>query len=106
MENQQGAVGENRMNEKVERLIRNIGKVMVGKNEAIELLTLTMLCNGHVLIEDVPGTGKTTLAIALAKSIGGGFNRIPARRMSCLRISQDSQCIILKTKSSNIMRVR
>lgn len=64
------------MNEKVERLVENINKVMVGKKEAIELLTLTMLCNGHVLIEDVPGTGKTTLAIALAKSIGGDFNRV------------------------------
>lgn len=64
------------MNQKVEDLIDNINKVMVGKREAIELLTLTMLCNGHVLIEDVPGTGKTTLAIALAKSIGGDFNRI------------------------------
>lgn len=64
------------MNQKVELLINNIGKVMVGKKEATELLTLTMLCNGHVLIEDVPGTGKTTLAIALAKSIGGEFNRI------------------------------
>lgn len=64
------------MNQKVEELITNIGKVMVGKKDAIELLTLTMLCNGHVLIEDVPGTGKTTLAIALAKSIGGSFNRI------------------------------
>lgn len=64
------------MNEKVGKLVDNIGKVMVGKQEAIELLTLTMLCNGHVLIEDVPGTGKTTLAIALAKSIGGDFNRV------------------------------
>ncbi len=64
------------MNRKVELLVENIGKVMVGKKEAIELLTLTMLCNGHALIEDVPGTGKTTLAIALAKSIGGDFNRI------------------------------
>jgi len=64
------------LNQKVEDLIDNINKVMVGKREAIELLTLTMLCNGHVLIEDVPGTGKTTLAIALAKSIGGDFNRI------------------------------
>jgi len=64
------------LNQKVEDLINNINKVMVGKREAIELIILTMLCNGHVLIEDVPGTGKTTLAIALAKSIGGDFNRI------------------------------
>lgn len=64
------------MNSKVEALIENINKVMVGKREAIELITLSLLCDGHVLIEDVPGTGKTTLALALAKSIGGEFNRI------------------------------
>lgn len=64
------------MNEKVRLLIDNMSKVMVGKEDAIELLTLSLLCNGHVLIEDVPGTGKTTLAIALAKSIGGMFNRV------------------------------
>jgi len=64
------------MNQKVRQLIDNIQKVMVGKEDAVELLTITLLCDGHVLIEDVPGTGKTTLAIALAKSIGGAFNRI------------------------------
>jgi len=64
------------MNSKVRDLIDNISKVMVGKREAIELITLSLLCDGHVLIEDVPGTGKTTLALALAKSIGGKFNRI------------------------------
>lgn len=64
------------MNNKVKLLIENIEKVMVGKREAIEMITLSLLCDGHVLIEDVPGTGKTTLALALAKSIGGEFNRI------------------------------
>lgn len=64
------------MNEKLESLVANIEKVMVGKKDAVELITLTLLCDGHVLIEDVPGTGKTTLAIALAKSIGGDFNRV------------------------------
>lgn len=67
---------ERTVNLKVEALIENINKVMVGKREAIELITLSLLCDGHVLIEDVPGTGKTTLALALAKSIGGEFNRI------------------------------
>ncbi|MCI5957552.1 MAG: magnesium chelatase, partial [Clostridiales bacterium] len=43
-------------------LKQNIGKVIVGKDEVIELLLIAMLCKGHVLIEDVPGTGKTTLA--------------------------------------------
>ena len=57
-------------------LKQNIGKVIVGKDEVIELLLIAMLCKGHVLIEDVPGTGKTTLASALAKSLDCSFNRI------------------------------
>jgi len=50
--------------------------VIVGKQEEIELLLVAMLCEGHVLIEDVPGIGKTTLAKALARSLGCGFHRI------------------------------
>ena len=57
-------------------LKQNIGKVIVGKDEVIELLLIALLCRGHVLIEDVPGTGKTTLADALAKSLDCSFNRI------------------------------
>ena len=57
-------------------LKQNIGKVIVGKDEVIELLLVAMMCKGHVLIEDVPGTGKTTLASALAKSLDCSFNRI------------------------------
>jgi MoxR-like ATPase len=53
-----------------------IGKVIVGKDEVIELLLIAMLCKGHVLIEDVPGTGKTTMVGALAKSLDCSFNRI------------------------------
>ncbi len=64
------------MREKIKRLTENMGKVIVGKDEVIELITLAFMCNGHVLIEDVPGTGKTTLALALAKSVGGQFSRI------------------------------
>lgn len=57
-------------------LKQNIGKVIVGKDEVIELLLIALMCKGHVLIEDVPGTGKTTLAGALAKSLDCSFNRI------------------------------
>jgi MoxR-like ATPase len=55
---------------------QNIQKVIVGKEEAIDLVMAAILCEGHVLIEDVPGTGKTTLAKAMAASLGCTFRRI------------------------------
>lgn len=63
-------------NSVLNRIIENIEKVMVGKRAPIELLCVALVCDGHVLIEDVPGTGKTTLALALSKSIGGKLSRI------------------------------
>jgi MoxR-like ATPase len=58
------------------RLTDNVEKVIVGKRDTIELTTICLLCEGHLLIEDVPGVGKTMLAKALARSIGGVFKRI------------------------------
>ena len=57
-------------------LQQNISKAIVGKEEAIEYALIALLCRGHVLIEDVPGVGKTTLASALAKSLDCSFRRI------------------------------
>ncbi|MBQ4638057.1 MAG: MoxR family ATPase [Clostridia bacterium] len=54
----------------------NIEKVIVGKGEVIDLVLTALLCSGHVLIEDVPGLGKTTLVSALAKSLGCSFKRV------------------------------
>lgn len=64
------------MNQDVTRLAESIGKVIVGKNDTIIRLIAAMLCEGHVLLEDVPGVGKTQLITSLSKSIGGKFNRI------------------------------
>jgi MoxR-like ATPase len=58
------------------QLLENVEKVIVGKTDAIRLTITGLLCQGHILIEDVPGTGKTMLAKSIARSIGGSFNRI------------------------------
>ncbi len=62
--------------EMAERVKRNVGRVIVGKDEVIELVLVALLCEGHVLLEDVPGIGKTTLAKAVARSLGCSFRRI------------------------------
>ncbi|MDX9862988.1 MAG: AAA family ATPase, partial [Rhodospirillales bacterium] len=57
-------------------LIDNVGRVIIGKRETIELVAVALFIEGHVLIEDVPGVGKTLLAKAIARSLDGNFRRI------------------------------
>jgi MoxR-like ATPase len=59
-----------------QRLIENVERVIVGKQEAVRLAVATLLAEGHLLIQDVPGVAKTMLARAIAQSVGGSFNRI------------------------------
>jgi len=58
------------------RIVENISRVIVGKQPVIELLLAGLLADGHVLLEDMPGLGKTLIAKSLAKSIGAGFKRV------------------------------
>jgi MoxR-like ATPase len=59
-----------------DRIMDNVSKVIVGKRAVIELIIAALLCEGHILLEDVPGTGKTMMARAVAISLGGSFKRI------------------------------
>jgi MoxR-like ATPase len=59
-----------------QQIAGNVEKVIVGKHEAVQLTVIALLCEGHLLIEDVPGTGKTVLAKSVAKSLGCDFRRI------------------------------
>ncbi|MDE6657711.1 MAG: MoxR family ATPase [Oscillospiraceae bacterium] len=64
------------MQEDIKKILKTVNKVIVGKDETVLHAILAMLCGGHVLLEDVPGVGKTQLAAALSRSIGGEFHRI------------------------------
>lgn len=60
----------------MDRLVTNIGKVIIGKEEVIRHVVITFLCQGHILLEDVPGMGKTMMVRSLARSLGCSFSRI------------------------------
>jgi MoxR-like ATPase len=62
--------------DKVDEIILNMEKVIVGKKDVLKMAMVSVLCEGHILLEDVPGTGKTTFAKTLAKTIGCEFSRI------------------------------
>lgn len=64
------------MNKTIARIKENISKVIIGKENTIDLLLTAMIAGGHVLLEDVPGMGKTVLAKTLAKSMNMKFSRI------------------------------
>ena len=59
-----------------ERVAENVEQVIIGKRRAVDLVLIALLCKGHVLLEDVPGVGKTVLAKSIARSIGCSFKRI------------------------------
>ncbi|NUL83443.1 MAG: MoxR family ATPase [Armatimonadetes bacterium] len=65
-----------RISEEIHKLVDAVETVVIGKRPVVEMAMLALLCRGHLLIEDIPGVGKTTLAKALARVIGGEFRRI------------------------------
>ena len=65
-----------KIQESGERVVANVERVIVGKHAEVQLALVALLCRGHLLIEDVPGTGKTVLAKAIARSLGCSFRRI------------------------------
>jgi MoxR-like ATPase len=68
--------GSRDLHAQITRLEANLSRALVGKAEVVRLAVVGLLARGHLLIEDVPGVGKTTLAAALARSLGAGFQRI------------------------------
>ncbi len=70
-----------------ERVIGNLEKVIVGKHETVEMVVIGLLCQGHVLIEDVPGVGKTVLARTLARSLDCSFQPHPVHTGHASRVT-------------------
>ena len=70
------AIAIENIQQMAERIRKNVQRVIVGKNEAVDLAIIALLCRGHILVEDAPGIGKTTLAKALAQSLQCTFRRI------------------------------
>ena len=91
------------MREEIQRVTENVGKVIIGRKEVVVRLLAAILADGHVLLEDVPGTGKTKLAKALAASVGIRMGRIqftpdmlPADITGLHVYSRERECFELK----------
>src|ERR1700747_3627925 len=69
-------VANGQMNHRLEKVLNNIERVIIGKRDIAEMSLIALLAGGHVLLEDVPGVGKTVMVKALAKSVGAEFKRI------------------------------
>ena len=90
------------MNEKITEILTETGKVIRGKEAVIERILMAILAEGNILLEDVPGVGKTTLALAFSKALGLPYRRIQFTR----RISPVLPCMIGEAENFAIRRGR
>ena len=80
--------------EKARLVVEEVEKVIAGKDSCVEKIMMAVLAGGHVLIEDIPGVGKTTLAVAFARAMDLSQRRVQfTLRTSCPRISRDLRCM-------------
>ena len=93
------------MNTKINEILQEIESVIVGKNEIVEKILMAILAQGHVLMEDVPGVGKTTTAMAFAKVLGLETRRVQFTT-PCRQTSSASRSMIKKRTSSSTSPAR
>ena len=74
-------------NQKITEIRSNIEKVIIGKSQEIDLVLTALLAGGHVLLDDVPGTGKTVLAKSLARSVDCRLPAASSSRLTCCRLT-------------------
>lgn len=89
------------MYKKAVRAMDEINRVMEGKGHTVHQIMTAILAGGHILIEDIPGVGKTTLALAFSKVLGLDYQGFSLLRISCQRILQDFLSIIRVVKNLN-----
>ena len=83
-----------------QRVVENVEKVIVGKRQEVQLALIALLCEGHLLIEDVPGVGKTMLARSIARSIG---LHLPAHSVHARYAAQRcDRCVCVQSEDSRV----
>ena len=88
----------------IKQVIEEIKKAVVGKDEIIEKIIMTLLARGHILLEDIPGVGKTNLTLALSKALSLDFHRMQFTSESYQEMLQVLLFIIKKTMILNIKK--